>query len=185
MVDYSRLSDKELLENNTADSGKIAELISRYMKTVLAFAAKYSSSADYDELVSDGMQGLLAAIGGYDSEKGEFSAYLSACIDNRMKNTAKKSIRRKSRITGTTDEVLEGIADARPGPEDVVIGKESCEIMLNDMRTNLTSLEFECINGIFMGLSYREIAERLGIDKKAVDNAVTRARTKLRKFYAG
>lgn len=184
MVDYSRLSDRELLENNTADSGKITELISRHMKTVFALAAKYSKSADYDELVSDGMQGLLAAISGYDSAKGEFSVFLSACIENRLKNTAKKSIRHKSMIKGTTDEIIDEIADERPGPEEIAIEKESSEMVLNDMRTNLTALEFECMNGILMGLSYGEIAQRLNIDKKAVDNAVMRARTKLKKFYS-
>ena len=35
-----------------------------------------------------------------------------------------------------------------------------------------------------MGLSYAEIAKKLGTDKKSVDNAVTRARAKLRRHYS-
>lgn len=184
MVDYSQMSDKELLENNSADSGKIAELISRYMKAVFASAAKYSGLADHEELVSDGMQGLMAAIQNYDSGKGKFSSYLSVCLDNRLKNTAKRSLRRKNRLAGTEPEELEEIADTKPTPEEIVIDRENSEAVLQNMRTNLTALEFRCMEGVMLGLSYGEISEMLGIDKKAVDNAVTRARAKLRKFYS-
>ena len=180
---YSQMSDRELLENNAADSGKIAELISRYMKAVFAAAAKYSSAADHEELVSDGMQGLMAAIGSYDGSKGEFSTYLSVCLDNRLRNTAKRSLRRKNRLSGNDPEELDLIADTRPTPEEVVIDRESSEAVLENMRTNLTTLEFRCMDGLMMGLSYEEIAKLLDIDRKAVDNAVTRARAKLRSFY--
>lgn len=183
MVDYSQMSDIELLENNSADSGKIAELISRYMKAVFSAAAKYSGTADREELVSDGMQGLLAAIQSYDGKKGVFSAYLSVCLDNRLRNTAKKSLRRKNRLAGTEPEALEEVADTKPTPEEMVIDKENSEAVLHNMRTNLTALEFRCMEGVMLGLSYGEISEMLGIDRKAVDNAVTRARAKLRKFY--
>lgn len=184
MVDYSRMSDRELLENNSADSGKIAELISRYMKTVFTFAAKYSELADREELVSDGMQGLMSAIQSYDGEKGEFSTYLSVCLDNSLKNTAKRSLRRKNRLAGTEPEELEEIADTKPTPEEMVIDRENSEAVLQNMRENLTALEFRCMEGVMMGLSYAEIAQKNGIDKKAVDNAVARARSKMRKLYA-
>ena len=62
MSDYSALSDKELLRNDPPDSAKLAELISRYMKMVFACAKRYSGAADYEELVSDGMEGLLSAV---------------------------------------------------------------------------------------------------------------------------
>lgn len=184
MVDYSQMSDRELLENNSADSGKIAELISRYMKVVFSSAAKYSDLADREELVSDGMQGLMAAIQSYDGEKGEFSSFLSVCIENRLKNTAKRSIRRKNRLAGTEPEEFEEIADTKPTPEEMMLDRENSEAVLRNMRTHLTSLEFRCMEGVMMGLSYDEIALRNGIDRKSVDNAVVRARAKMRKLYA-
>lgn len=184
MVDYSQMSDKELLENNSADSGRIAELISRYMRAVFSSAAKYSHIADHEELVSDGMQGLMAAIQSYDAEKGEFSAYLSVCLDNRLKNTARRSVRRKNRFTGAELEQLEDIPDPRPTPEEAVIDRENSDEVFRNMRTNLTAMEFRCMEGVMMGLSYNEIAKLNGIDRKSVDNAVTRARAKMRKIYA-
>lgn len=186
MVDYSHMSDKDLLENISTDrdSGKIAELISRYMKTVFISAEKYSGFADREELVSDGMQGLLAAIQSYDAEKGEFSVYLSACVNNRLKSTARRSLRRNNRLAETEPEDLEEIADTRPTPEEIVIDRENTEEVWRNMRDNLTELELRCMEGVMMGLSYAEIAVRNGVDRKAVDNAVTRARAKMRKIYA-
>lgn len=184
MADYTQMSDRELLENNSADSGKLAELISRYMKAVFAAAAKYSQTADHEELVSDGMQGLMAAIQSYNGEKGEFSAYAYACIDNRLKNTVKRSLRRKNIMSDADSEELANIADTKPTPEQVVIDRESTALLLQNMKTNLTALELRCMEGVMMGLSYAEIAQIMSIDKKSVDNAVSRARTKLRKFYA-
>lgn len=183
MSDYSALSDKELIRNDPPDSGKIAELISRYMKTVFSCAKRYSDSADYEELVSDGMEGLLSAVRGYDEEKGEFAAFAAVCIENRLRNTAKRSLRRTSLLADSDPERLNDIVDPAPTPEEIVIAREDSKEVLKRMETELTPLETQCIRGAVMGLSYDEIARRLNIEKKAVDNALSRARAKLRKYY--
>lgn len=187
MADYSVMSDKELLEklpeNAPLESGIIAELISRYMKVVLSLAGKYSGAADYEELVSDGMQGLLDAVAGYDGSKAEFSSFVTVCVNNRLRNTAKKSLKRTSRLSGGDPEELEAIPDPAPTPEEAVIAKESSETLLNNLRCELTALELRCIEGAAMGLSYDEIAAWLKVGKKSVDNALSRARAKLRKLY--
>ena len=183
MSDYSAMSDKELLQNDPPDSGNIAELISRYMKTVLSYAKKYSGFADYEELVSDGMEGLLSAVRGYDEEKGEFSAFAKVCIENRLRNTAKRSLKRTSLFADSDPEALNDIADPAPTPEEIVIAREDSREILERIAAELTPLETRCIRGAVMGLSYDEIAVSLNIDKKAVDNALSRARAKLRKQH--
>lgn len=183
MADYSQMSDRELLDNNSADTGKIAEIISRYMKVVFAAAVKYSASADREELVSDGMQALMNAVQSYNAEKGEFSAYVNVCIGNRLKTTVKKSLAHKVKVIDEDEADLAKVPDKKPSPEEILIAREDSEEMLKFMRNNLTELEFRCIDGVIMGLTYEKIGEILRIDKKSVDNAVTRARAKLRKFY--
>ena len=185
MPDYSALTDKELLDNNPGESGMTAELISRYIKIVFAGARKYSSSADYEELVSDGMEGLLSAVTSYDKDKGEFAAFAAVCVENRLKNAVRKSQRHNSRIADAEPNCLEDIADPAPTPEEVIIERENSEAVLKKMRDELTPLEMGCIEGAVLGLSYSEISEKLGIDKKAVDNALSRARAKLRRYYRG
>lgn len=183
MTDYSGWSDRELFENVPLDSGRVAELISRYMNIVFSCAKGFSSSADYEELVSDGMEGLLNAIQGYDPGKGEFAAFAAVCIKNRMRNTVKRAIRRNAELSQTSAEELESIPDPSPTPEEIVIERESSRSMLENLRGVLTEMELHCIEGAALGLGYEQIAEHLGIDKKSVDNALSRARAKLRRMY--
>lgn len=183
MTDLSKLSDEELMRSDRSDSGCAAELISRYMKLVFALAKKYSGCADYEELVSDGMEGLLNAVKNYDGEKGGFSAFAAVCVDNRLKNTVRRSIRRAKRLAD--EDALSFVADVKPTPEERIIARENNEDMLRAVESELSELERKCIKGVVMGLSYAEIAKRLGVDRKAVDNALSRARSKLREIYKG
>lgn len=183
MTDYSGLSDRELFENTPPDSDKVAELISRHLNIVFTCARGFSLSADYEELVSDGMDGLLTAVRSYDPEKGEFAAFAAVCVKNRMRNTIKKHLRHNAGLSDATAEELEEIPDPNPTPEEVVIERESSLSILENIRRMLTETELRCIEGAALGFTYDEIAEKLGIDRKSVDNALFRARAKLRKFY--
>ena len=180
MADLSSVTDEQLASVGfNADSGeKTAELISRYSSTVFTAAAKYAGSADYEELVSDGMVALLNAISHYDENKGSFAAFASVCISNGMKNTVDRANRRKARLD--TETQLEKLTDTSLSPEELAILRESTSEMSDKMKVLLTELERRCLDGVILGLSYAEIAEGLGIEKKSVDNAVARARAKLR-----
>lgn len=183
MADLSSVSDEQLASIGfTADSGeKTAELISRYSGAVFAAAAKYAGSADYEELVSDGMEALLSAIAHYNKSKGSFAAFASVCIANRMKNTIERAQRRAARLD--TEAELEKLTDTAPSPEELAILRESTGEMSRQMTSLLTELERRCLDGVILGYSYSEIAEKLNIDKKSVNNAVTRARAKLRAAF--
>lgn len=192
LSDISKFTDKELLApcefesaSRFSESERIAELISRYTKTIFASASKYKTFADYEELVSDGMQALLKAIRGYDSSKGEFSTFAAVCIENGMRNTAKRSMVRSSRIADSENslEELDRLPDPSPTPEDIVIQREDEVNFFSNLKTKLSELELRCIEGIIMGLSYDDIAGYLSVDRKSVDNALTRARAKLRRLY--
>lgn len=183
-TDFSRLSDKELISlisENRSDGGCTAELISRYMKLVFSLAKKYSDHADYEELVSDGMAGLLGAVKSYDAAKGEFAPFAAVCVENRLKNTVRRSVSRAKRIAD--EDELSSVADGKPTPEERIIAKENNENLLRVIENELSQLELRCIKGVAMGLSYAELAKKLGVDKKSVDNALSRARSKLREIY--
>ncbi len=183
MADYSSLSDEKLASVGiNADGGeKTAELISRYSAAVFSAAARYAGCADYEELVSDGMDALLNAIAHYDESKGSFAAFANVCISNRMKNTVDRAARRAARLSDNTE--LETLTDTAPTPEELVILRESTGEMSRQMSLLLTKLEKRCLDGVILGHSYAEIAEKLGIGKKSVDNAVARARAKLKAAF--
>ncbi len=178
MADYSSFSDEELIRDSES-SEKISELLSRYMKTVFSLAGKYTvQGADYEELVSDGMDALLTAIGCYDASRGTFSSFAFYCVANRMKNTLDKFRRRRAKIV--EEDKLEEIADSSPSPEERYLLKEDAIEVGRRIRNDLTESERNCLMGVVMGYSYEEIAAALGMDRKSVDNAISRARKKLR-----
>ncbi len=183
ITDYSMLSDEQLADGGiSADSSeRVAELLSRYNNLVFAMARKYSDNADYEELVSDGLDALLNAISHYDAQRGSFAGFAAVCISNRMKNTADRAMRRAARLAEESE--LDAIKDTSPSPEELVLIKESTDEMSTRMKDLLTPLEHRCLDGVILGRSYTDIAERLGIDRKAVDNAVSRARAKLKAVF--
>lgn len=182
MADYSQMTDEQLVGCvPSAESGEaVAELVSRYTGLVLALAGKYSGSADYEELVSDGLDALLAAAPKYSPDRGAFRSFASVCISNRMKNMVQRAARRNERFSELSDE---DIPDSAPTPEELVIIQENAAEITGRMKTLLTPMELGCIEGVILGMPYSEIAERLSISAKSVDNAVTRARAKLKLVF--
>ena len=127
--------------------------------------------------MSDGLDALLAAAPKYSPDRGSFSSFASVCISNRMKNTVQRAARRNERISELSDE---DIPDNSPTPEELVIINENAAEITERMKTLLSPMELGCIEGVVLGMPYSEIAERLSISVKSVDNAVTRARAKLK-----
>ncbi len=185
MADYRNTSDKELLGIMQTDGKAAAELISRYMSVVFSSARRFSGSADYEELVSDGMQALLAAVKDFDETKcgeGGFGAFCSACVANAMRNTVRRSKKHSGRVSSGEDE-LSMVRDPKPTPEELVIERESEQSFSEEVNGHLTELESKCLISVAEGYSYEETAAALGVTKKVVDNAVARARTKLRRIF--
>ena len=177
------MSDEQLAGDLiSADSAeKIAELISRYSDLVFSMAGRYAGTADYEELVSDGLDALLGAIASFDQQRGSFAAFASVCITNRMKNTADKAARRAAHTV--SDSELETLQSPDPTPEELVILREKTAEMNRQMGVLLTPLERRCLDGVILGMTYAQIAEKIGSERKVVDNAVARARAKLRAHF--
>ena len=67
----------------------------------------------------------------------------------------------------------------QPSPEELVLARESKEELYSAFRDRLSGLEKKVLDLYLDGLSYQDIANRLGKDGKAVDNAVQRIRRKM------
>lgn len=182
MADYSQMTDEQLAGSIAgAESGEaVGEIVSRYTGLVLALAGKYSGSADYEELVSDGLDALIVSLPKYSPDRGSFSAFASVCIANRMKNTVQRASRRVERLSELANE---DIPDNAPTPEEMVIIQENAAEITERMKALLSPMELRCIEGVILGMPYSEIAAKLSISVKSVDNAVTRARTKLKVVF--
>ena len=66
-------------------------------------------------------------------------------------------------------------------PEDLVIDKENVERIEKLIETELSAFERQTIELYLIGMNYTEIARVLGKDEKSTDNALQRAKAKIKK----
>jgi RNA polymerase sporulation-specific sigma factor len=175
--------DKLLLEAKAGIGTAEEELIILYRDLVEVIASKYSiAPLEKDDIIQEGMIGLLAAIKSFNSGKGtKFTTYASRCIDNSIRTALKKFSRLKDipqdSIVALEDDLVEN--NFGLSAEDEYLAKESVTTLTDILYEGLSSFENEVLRLHIVGCSYNEIAEKLGKNPKAIDNAIQRIRKKL------
>jgi RNA polymerase sporulation-specific sigma factor len=168
-------------------------LLNRYHAMVARIANSYAqNAADAEDYAQEGLLGLLAAVSTYSDDRAAgFRTYAAVCIRNRIRS----AVRRQSLAVGSgTPEALsfddpdndlaETLPDRAENPEQVFLEKEHIAELYTKLSEMLSLQEAEVLILSVSGFSYREIAERLHISQKSVDNAVQRARRKLRAVWS-
>ncbi len=187
VTENKKLSDEELLRNikstDKISSGEAAVLVERYMNIVrvkaLTTVARYPS-ADFDDLFSDGLMGLLKAIRYYNEEKGaSFATFASLCVDTSMKTCVAKSLK-ASPANKDDDFDFSALQDDGKATEDIIIDKERDGEFYKKLSGILTAKEMSVLDMYLRHFSYQQIGEVLGIKEKSVDNALQRAKSKIR-----
>lgn len=169
--DYKLLSDEELTRRAAIDAAAATELMIRLTHSVYALAIELDPLI-CEDLLQEGLMGALGAVNSFDPEKGSARTYLISCAKNRMYG----ALKRNSLIGGATDPESELSKVADEGQSH----SEQLERLRAAIKTCLTDYEREVVSLYLVGHSYSQIAERLGKDLKSVDNAMQRARKKLR-----
>lgn len=168
----------------SVDEKCIEALIKQYAHLVENIALKYiSSPLENDDLVQEGMIGLLAAIKSYDEKKGTlFKTYACVCIENSIQTALRKFYRQKDipqqNVVEYQDEEI-SYQYASLSAEDNFMAEESVSLLTKLLRENLSDFENEVLRLHIVGCSYNEIASRLSKTPKAIDNALQRIRKKL------
>lgn len=193
MLYYSDLSDEQLQGLCTEGDREAEEVLAaRYMYLVRSCARPlFLAGGDSEDLTQEGMFGLLSAIRNYKSELGaSFRTYAEHCIRMRLLSAVKSASRLKhfplndgmslEQLSEDSNAQLSAIPEAlRLSPEKVVLARESKEELYAAFYRHLSELEIKVLGLYLEGLSYRDIASRLGKSPKAIDNAVQRIRRKL------
>jgi len=160
-------------------------LILKYMKLVKIKAHKakklcHRADIDVDDLISEGFLGLLSAIRTFDEQKGSFESYANVCISNKIKNVVFAG----SGVSSVTvDELDLTQAADKYLTDEIVIEKETLREISSKLCEILSDLEYKVFTLYLDSYSYTAISKKLSIPVKTVDNALSRARGKLRKIY--
>lgn len=174
-------TDEELALLAKSDRSVGNALVLRFSKLIFIKAEIFSSrESDTDDLCQEGLMGLLKAIASFDPEREiKFSTYAEVCIVNRMRNyTARCGV--KTEKWQSLDELPEDTVSAEETPESIYINKEFFSELWFAVDNVLSEAEKQVLDLYIKGSSYRRIAALLGISEKSVDNAMQRARKKIR-----
>ena len=175
------------------------ELVMRYNRLVRICARPFFlAGGDSEDLIQEGMLGLLSAIRSFRPEKAaSFRTFAEVCIKSRLISAVRSASSGKhtplnSYISFETPS-FDGITDFPPfmaaglpqkNPEDVLISREELQEHLDIAKGQLSGFEANVLSYYLEGLSYQEIAAQVKRSPKSVDNAVQRIRRKLAQHFS-
>ena len=176
------MTDEELVKASATDRFACEALVLRYTKLIFIKAAMLSSSeSDRDDLCQEGLMGLLKAIASYDSGRNaKFSTFAEVCVVNQMRTFLAKAAKAPA-VCENIDEVGEDVLSEET-PESIYMNKVFFSELNQAVESELSETERQVFTMVIRGVSYRETAEKLGMTEKSVDNAMQRARRKIRVY---
>ncbi|MCL2753062.1 MAG: sigma-70 family RNA polymerase sigma factor [Defluviitaleaceae bacterium] len=162
-------------------------LLRRFLGRVKVLARPYFIiGGDKEDLIQEGMVGLYKAMREYSSENSaSFATFATQCIKNQILDAIRSAARKKHSPLNTyvsmdaSNPDLEHIFDIGQEPEQILIKREDKAYLENSVKAKLSKLENAVLNHFLEGESYVLIAEKLNIDAKSVDNALSRIRKKV------
>ncbi|MBR6119649.1 MAG: sigma-70 family RNA polymerase sigma factor [Oscillospiraceae bacterium] len=177
--DFTRCSVEELLARCGESHEAMRELITRHTRLVRACARPFFlAGGDDEDLLQEGMLGLLDAIRAYQPDSGvPFEAFAALCVRRSLISAVRAATARKHAPLNEAlplDRAELQLAD----PEAALLDREGFRTMLETLRGRLSPLERGILPLYLDGFSCREIAAKTGKTPKSVDNALQRIRRK-------
>lgn len=192
MDKYSDLTDNELIvKAQDGDDVALETILIRYKPLVYKKSQPYYlAGGDDDDVVQEGLIGLYKAIMSFDKDKFPlFNVFAGVCIERRIITAVKKATRLKHDPLNTyvsldgDDEgetIIDPVENENAGnPENIFIENEDVTGLEIKINKALSSFEMQVLLCQLNGRTYRETADILNRDIKAVDNAMQRIKKKL------
>jgi RNA polymerase sporulation-specific sigma factor len=200
-TEYENVSDEELIERYRAgEKGIIDYLMVKYKNLVLSKTRSlFILGGESEDLIQEGMIGLFQAVNDYDfGRDAGFFTFADLCITRKVYSAIKASNDKKHSFLNNYVSFFESKADENnenplrlleqlPGndetdPEKLVLTVELKEEMERAFREDLTPLERESFGLYITGMTSSEVARIMGKSAKETDNAIQRAKKKLKKI---
>lgn len=177
------------------------ELLRRYKGLAKTKANMYYMvGADEDDVLQEGMIGLLKAVRQFDPEKeASFRTFAGICVTTQIISAIRATQRNKHKALNTSVSLdasigqepaasagepglrLEDTLMASPAdsPEQMLVMQDILECILHNDDRVFSSYELQVLTERMLGKSAEQIASELGRQKKSVDNCMHRARQKI------
>jgi RNA polymerase sporulation-specific sigma factor len=148
--------------------------------------------ADTDDLRQESMIGLYKAIMGFNPVRGSFAGYVTLCVRAQVLGSLTEHNRKKHQtlnhaasIYSDRDDVvnlIDVISGESPDPLEIVIAGENEKEMWEMIGQSFSKMESRVLACRINNMSYEHISHALGINFRAVDNAIERIKKKTQRF---
>jgi len=159
----------------------------------------FLQGAEKEDLMQVGMLGLWEAIMDFREDKDvSFRCFAQMCVQRELITAIKAATRQRQIPLNTSlsldanvypDSPEKSLSDVLPcprnkNPEEVWTDAEAASYLKRSIRQRLSNFEWRVFKAYLEGMSYNEVASRLGCKVKSIDNALTRIRRKLSRVVA-
>lgn len=197
---YGDYKDEELIMLLREGEQEVMDYLMDKYKNLVRSRAKsmYILGADTEDLIQEGMIGLFKAVRDYDfGRDAGFYTFAELCISRQIYTAVQASGRKKHMPLNTYISFYSKVADTgqegqslelssvleseQKNPEEALIDQENVEELEQIIQSQLSVLERQVIDLYLTEMGTVEISKILGIDEKSADNALQRAKTKIRR----
>lgn len=201
MRDYEKYTDEELIVRIRDGENEISDyIISKYKNLVRGkVKSMYLLGGDMEDLIQEGMIGLYKAIRDYDAGRdASFFTFADICVSRQVFSAIEKDSRKKHGPLNTSISLDVKTGDGESGesilanmissvtdrnPEDIILSNELIDRVYDFISNQLTNVERQVIELYITGLKIPEIAKVLSRDEKSTDNALWRAKNKIKNEF--
>ncbi len=195
------ISDEMLATRAQTGDIESEEALMRKYKSLVRMKARafYIAGADEEDVVQEGMIGLLKAIRQYDADKNAaFGTFADLCITRQIITAIRDAGRKKHQPLNTSLSLSEPVGtdaenvtledtlrdDETIDPESMYILKDIVAYISHNEGSLLSDFEMKVLAELMRGSDYETIAEKLGRTPKSIDNAVRRAKKKIAQYIS-
>ena len=194
---YDRLTDEQLMEEIRSGNREVMDYIMNKYKPMVRRKARamYLLGGETEDLIQEGMIGMIKAVRDYDAAQGaSFASFAELCVSRQMYSAIEASRRKKHLPLNSYISLYEESEEGQDGkkmplidtiesdidndPEALYFGREYTEAFVENLKDRLSPLESHVLYLHLMGTDYKKIAEILGKSPKSIDNALQRIKGK-------
>ncbi len=178
----NKLADDEIVALiNNGNYELLSVIINRYLPLIIKTAKQNLPETEVEDAVQEATFALYSAVKNYDGEKSSFFTFANTCIKRSVISQIRRSTSKKNIPDGLVTSIEDVELTDLNSPENILIERENYKTLTNNIKLELSSMEYRVLQLFLAGESYCDIAKMLNITEKSVDNALARIRKKLKK----
>ncbi|HCI29219.1 MAG TPA: sigma-70 family RNA polymerase sigma factor [Fervidobacterium sp.] len=175
----------ELAQSGLAEAMDL--IVEKFYPMVVKIASQfYAPWAEFDDIVQNGLIGLIKAVFYFESGKSSFSTFAWRSIESEIKTFITYQNRKKNKMLSEStsmDSIFDNVDDEQidyfVADEDVntnVVRKTILSIVHEEILENLKGEEIQIFELWLDGYSYKEIEKKVCVNFKKVDNTIQKVK---------